>query len=185
MIEIRHLTKQFGRVFAVSDISLTIRDHQIFGLLGTNGAGKTTMMRMIAGIMHPDGGEILIDELKIVNKKLKANNEKNNKKDSQHYIELIKTHKRWKNEQQHLSIIQSQLNRAMNNNGSNPMNFTNHFGNAGYGNFNNVFNSYRRGDSDDEINNLLTRAENVNEQAAQVLERYNNHNQRYGVQNSA
>ena len=55
----------------------------------------------------------------------------------------------------------------------------------GYGNFNNVFNSYRRGDSDDEINNLLTRAENVNEQAAQVLERYNNHNQRYGVQNSA
>ena len=126
--------------------------------------------------------KIKADELKIVNKKLKANNEKNNKKDSQHYIELIKTHKRWKNEQQHLSIIQSQLNRAMNNNGSNPMNFTNHFGNAGYGNSNNVFNSYRRGDSDDDF---LTEIENLRERAAHALEEYNNYNQLYHAQNPA
>ena len=120
----------------------------------------------------------------MVNKKLKANNEKNNKKDSQHYIELIKTHKRWKNEQQHLSIIQSQLNRAMNNNGSNPMNFTNHFGNAGYGNFNNVFNSYRRGDSDEDI---LAEAENLREltRTAHAQEQYNNYLQQYGAQNPA
>ena len=126
--------------------------------------------------------KIKADELKIVNKKLKANNEKNNKKDSQHYIELIKTHKRWKNEQQHLSIIQSQLNRAMNNNGSNPMNFTNHFGNAGYGNFNNVFNSYRRGDSDEDF---LAHIENVRRETAQLQGEINNYYQRYGVQNPA
>ncbi len=61
MIEIRHLSKQFGRVFAVSDISLTIRDHQIFGLLGTNGAGKSTTLRMIADVLKPDSGSIHMD----------------------------------------------------------------------------------------------------------------------------
>ena len=66
MIEIRHLTKQFGRVFAVSDISLTIRDHQIFGLLGTNGAGKSTTLRMIAGLEDITSGELKIGD-RVVN----------------------------------------------------------------------------------------------------------------------
>lgn len=89
--------------------------------------------------------KIKANELNIINKKLKANNEKITNKDTQHYIDLIKTHKRWKRDaQEHLSIIQSQLNRTMNDIRSRQMINVNSFG-MGNGNFNNIFNNYRRG----------------------------------------
>ena len=61
MIEIKHAVKSFDQVEAIRDLSLTIRDGEVFGLVGTNGAGKSTLLRMVAGIIRPDKGEILSD----------------------------------------------------------------------------------------------------------------------------
>ncbi len=58
MIDIRNLTKRFGKITAVNDVSLRIEDRQVFGLVGTNGAGKSTLLRMISGILRPDSGRI-------------------------------------------------------------------------------------------------------------------------------
>lgn len=54
------LTKRFGSLTAVSDISLTVRDGDIYGLLGLNGAGKTTTLRMVLGLLRPTEGSIEI-----------------------------------------------------------------------------------------------------------------------------
>ncbi len=54
------LKKYFGDVHAVEDVSLEIRDGEIFGFLGPNGAGKTTTIGMILGLIHPTAGEIEI-----------------------------------------------------------------------------------------------------------------------------
>ena len=59
-IELRHITKTFGRVTAIHDVSLSVRQGEILSLLGENGSGKTTLMNMIAGIYYPDSGEILV-----------------------------------------------------------------------------------------------------------------------------
>ncbi len=57
MIESLALTKRFGRLTAVHDLSFTVGDGEIFGILGPNGAGKTTSVRMLAGLIGPtDGG---------------------------------------------------------------------------------------------------------------------------------
>ncbi len=58
MLNVDHVRKDFGSVHAVSDVHFTIDDGTTFGLLGPNGAGKTTTMRMIIGILMPDGGRI-------------------------------------------------------------------------------------------------------------------------------
>lgn len=60
-IELRKLTKVFGKLTANSDVDFTIEAGRIYGLIGENGAGKTTLMRMLYGMYEPDGGEILID----------------------------------------------------------------------------------------------------------------------------
>ncbi|MCI8638499.1 MAG: ABC transporter ATP-binding protein [Coprococcus sp.] len=65
MIEIRHITKCFDEVKALSDVLFSIPEGKVFGLLGTNGAGKTTLLRTIAGILECDEGEILIDGEKL------------------------------------------------------------------------------------------------------------------------
>jgi ABC-2 type transport system ATP-binding protein len=59
MLQVEHVRKNFGSVQAVSDVAFSIDDRSTFGLLGPNGAGKTTTMRMIVGILVPDGGRIL------------------------------------------------------------------------------------------------------------------------------
>ncbi len=61
MIQIEHLEKAFDGYKAVDDVSLEIREAQVFGLVGTNGAGKSTMMRLVSGILKPDRGVILVD----------------------------------------------------------------------------------------------------------------------------
>ena len=58
MIDIRNLTKRFGKITAVTDVSIQIEDHQVFGLVGTNGAGKSTLLRMVSGILRQDAGSI-------------------------------------------------------------------------------------------------------------------------------
>ncbi len=60
-IELRHVTKRFGKVVAVDDLSLVIEPGSFLTLLGPSGCGKTTVLRMIAGLEEPDGGDILID----------------------------------------------------------------------------------------------------------------------------
>jgi ABC-2 type transport system ATP-binding protein len=59
-IEIRDLTKRFRDKLAVDHLSLTIPEGAIFALLGDNGAGKTTTMRMLTGLLRPDGGHATI-----------------------------------------------------------------------------------------------------------------------------
>jgi ABC-2 type transport system ATP-binding protein len=61
VIVLEHLTKSFGNVHAVKDLSLQIDAGAIFGFLGPNGAGKTTTMRMLCGLTHPTSGHAVID----------------------------------------------------------------------------------------------------------------------------
>jgi len=60
VIALHHLSKSFGNVHAVQDLSLTIEVGTIFGFLGPNGAGKTTTIRMLCGLTHPTGGHATI-----------------------------------------------------------------------------------------------------------------------------
>lgn len=62
MITANHISKKFDGIDAVRDISVTIKNGEVFGLIGTNGAGKSTFLRMASGILRPDSGEILADE---------------------------------------------------------------------------------------------------------------------------
>jgi ABC-2 type transport system ATP-binding protein len=60
ILEIRDLTKKYGDLVAVDNISFSIEKGEIFGLLGPNGAGKTTTVEMIEGLRKPDSGQIKI-----------------------------------------------------------------------------------------------------------------------------
>lgn len=60
-IEIRNLTKRFGKVVAIDNLTLTITPGEFLVLLGPSGCGKTTLLRCLAGLEEPDGGDILID----------------------------------------------------------------------------------------------------------------------------
>ena len=61
MIEVKHLTKKYGRHTAVSDLSFTVDKGQIYGFLGPNGAGKTTTMSIMAGCLAATSGQVEID----------------------------------------------------------------------------------------------------------------------------
>ena len=65
MIEVSHVSRNFGTFRAVNDVSFSIPTGQIVGLLGPNGAGKTTTMRMITGFLSPSEGKILIDGIDV------------------------------------------------------------------------------------------------------------------------
>lgn len=65
MIEVSHVSRNFGTFRAVNDVNFSIPTGQIVGLLGPNGAGKTTTMRMITGFLAPTEGKILIDNIDI------------------------------------------------------------------------------------------------------------------------
>ncbi len=61
MIQVTNLSKSFGDVKAVQDVSFVAPDGLITGLLGPNGAGKSTAMRLVAGVLEPDSGTATID----------------------------------------------------------------------------------------------------------------------------
>ena len=65
-IELKNITKVFGKVIANKDINLTAYRGEILSILGENGSGKTTLMNMISGIYFPDEGQIFIDEKEAV-----------------------------------------------------------------------------------------------------------------------
>jgi simple sugar transport system ATP-binding protein len=61
LIEARNLTKYFGRVIALSDVSLSVRAGEVLCLLGDNGAGKSTLIKTLSGVHPPDAGELLVE----------------------------------------------------------------------------------------------------------------------------
>ncbi len=65
MITAVNATKYFGEVAAVNDINVTIKNRAVFGLIGTNGAGKSTFLRMAAGVLKPDSGKIFVDDMAV------------------------------------------------------------------------------------------------------------------------
>src|SRR5262245_17485056 len=60
MIEISHLTKRYGALTAVDDISFTVQPGEVLGFLGPNGAGKSTTMKMITGFLAPTSGSVKV-----------------------------------------------------------------------------------------------------------------------------
>src|SRR4051794_17493839 len=60
-VSLQHITKRFGRSTALDDISFTVNDGEFFVLLGPSGAGKTTTLRVIAGLERQDTGDLLFD----------------------------------------------------------------------------------------------------------------------------
>lgn len=65
MIELQNISKQFGNLFAVKNLNLTISNGELFTLLGPNGAGKTTTVKMITGLLKPTSGKIIINDIDI------------------------------------------------------------------------------------------------------------------------
>ena len=65
MIELQHLTKRFatqgGTVVALNDINLTIRDGDVYGIIGMSGAGKSTLVRCINMLERPDEGNVIVN----------------------------------------------------------------------------------------------------------------------------
>ena len=60
-IEVRNLTKSYGKTTALNNVSVTFKENCIYGLLGRNGAGKSTLLNIISGRTFADSGEVLID----------------------------------------------------------------------------------------------------------------------------
>ena len=65
MIEAKNVSKSFGDILAVDNVSVTIREGSVFGMIGTNGAGKSTFLRMAAGVFRPDSGTITLDDMPV------------------------------------------------------------------------------------------------------------------------
>ncbi len=65
-IELKNITKRFGKVVANNNVNLTVNKGEILSLLGENGSGKTTLMNMISGIYFPDEGQIFVDGKEVV-----------------------------------------------------------------------------------------------------------------------
>ena len=61
VLQAKNLTKRFGGLVAVNDVSMDIYPGQVTGLVGDNGAGKSTLIKMISGVYQPDGGEIFLE----------------------------------------------------------------------------------------------------------------------------
>ena len=64
-IDVRHLTRRFGAFTAVDDVSFQVRRGEIFGFLGSNGAGKSTTIRMLCGLLRPTSGTALVDGIDV------------------------------------------------------------------------------------------------------------------------
>lgn len=65
MLKVNHISKSYGSIKAINDLSFEVSEGEIFGLLGVNGAGKTTTFRMIVGLLEPDDGTITLNNKNI------------------------------------------------------------------------------------------------------------------------
>ena len=75
MIEVKNITKRYGKAVAVENISFTIEDGEIVGLLGPNGAGKSTTMNILTGFLEQTEGEVIIDGFDTLKKPKKTKKE--------------------------------------------------------------------------------------------------------------
>ena len=60
-IEVKNISKTFGKVKALKDVSFSVEKGEIFGLIGPDGAGKTTLFRILASLLLPEGGTVSVD----------------------------------------------------------------------------------------------------------------------------
>lgn len=74
VLELNHVSKSFGQLEVIKDLSFSVPEHSVFGFIGKNGAGKTTTMKMILGFLSQDSGEI-----KVCGEKVTYGNTKTNK----------------------------------------------------------------------------------------------------------
>lgn len=72
MIDIRNLTKTYGTVTAVDDLSLHVPDGELFCFLGPNGAGKTTTIKVLTGLLKPTRGQVLLDGIDVARDPVEA-----------------------------------------------------------------------------------------------------------------
>ena len=62
VLDVQHVSRQFGGLRAVADLSFCVHEHEVMGIIGPNGSGKTTMMNMISGALKPSSGDIYLDD---------------------------------------------------------------------------------------------------------------------------
>lgn len=66
---LKNISKRYGNVEALKNISFTILQEEIIGIMGPSGSGKTTLLKLIAGLERPDGGQIFFDQIKVSDNK--------------------------------------------------------------------------------------------------------------------
>ena len=72
MIEINGVSKRFGKVVALDNVSFSVKNGEVVGYVGPNGAGKTTTIRIAVGVLPPDSGDVIIDGYSVTREKPKA-----------------------------------------------------------------------------------------------------------------
>ncbi len=65
MIELTNVSMSYGKIQSLDSVSATIKDGSIFGLIGSNGSGKSTMLRILCGIIKPSGGDVTVDGMPV------------------------------------------------------------------------------------------------------------------------
>lgn len=65
LLTVKNVTKRFGGLIALNDVSFEVREKEIIGIIGPNGAGKTTLFNVITGFYHPDSGRVIFDGVDI------------------------------------------------------------------------------------------------------------------------
>ena len=66
MLQAKNLSRNYGVVKAVEEVSFSVEPGEVVGLLGHNGAGKSTIMKMLTGFIEPSEGEVLVDGMSIL-----------------------------------------------------------------------------------------------------------------------
>ena len=66
LVQFNNISKFFGKVIALKDVTMKLKKGEIMCLLGDNGAGKSTLIKTLAGVHRPDEGEIIFEDQKIV-----------------------------------------------------------------------------------------------------------------------
>ena len=72
LVQVENISKRFGTLEAVTDVSLHVEKGRIFGFVGSDGAGKSTLLRMVATMIRPSAGRILIDGIDVVTQKARV-----------------------------------------------------------------------------------------------------------------
>ena len=65
-IEVKNVSKNYGRIKALDDVSFSVGKGEVFGLIGPDGAGKTTMFRILCSLLLPDAGTVAVDGYDVV-----------------------------------------------------------------------------------------------------------------------